>query len=1737
MGDDRVASRDESQPFAEPRRLDAAGRAELLERVSALRWDGRFVDAWRLLDAAGPQEWFGAERVAVCISLIDVGAWRQGLRESLLAWREQPDDLRVMRARVADVEEFEGPFAAWRFFSEQRDVPLDKPPPSLDGLPTALQSHAVQPLRWHLRGASILMDLRDYPRASEQIEAVEAVVDSLPNTTDNDRRHRGRIDAELAHLRYRWLVGQDRYDEALELMQAAVERLPRHVTLVHTLAHLLTLQQRDDEAAVLLHKLADETQDSYTYSQLASIAMEQGEYTAAGRYLDQNERRQPRLERHVARSMRLIRAYLALRSDRIDEAIELAKLAGGEVGQKIADRLSDPARRELPYTTLAVPFIRQHDVTCAPTTLTMLANYWGAEYDHQEVAKEICYDGTQPVAEFRWARDHGYDARFFTVTEEVTRQLIEAGVPFALATTDATSGHLQAVMGYDARLGGVVIRDPGRRTRGEMFLDKLLERQAASGPRGMTMLPDGERHRLEGIELPDTAAWAEVQNFDEAIDRHDRVEAAAARERLVAADPANWLGDVLAWRLADYDSNTVAELPPVQRLRERFPDDDRLLLHELALLDPLGQTQRERELLREAADDPERELVFKDRLARELAEEEPNRDEARRLVRPCLRRWYSRPQPYLTMGRLLWLDGDRDAALEAYRFAACLDQRDEFYAERYVSTATAMGRADEAFAWLRERFARFGSLSSQPARTLFKALKAAGRREDAVAVLEDALELRPDDAELALFAAGAFSRISVDYHERSEKLLAASEGKTSADFWTRVSAHVLSGQGKYEEAATLLREQLDRTPLHMAVHGQLETLLEQTEGDEAVITHYEEYLKRFPKFSPFRVNHIVALRTRGFEATMPVLRAWLEETPHDPWLLREAAGTAIDAGQDDEGRELLERAAAIDSRHTYVKLLQARLHQRAGEAEDARERLREVLRDDIDEAGAITALLEFCETHEQRRAEFAFLIEQLKSQPVSGPGLERFHSEAVRLLPPEELDAVLGEAIDSRPDLVSAWLVRMRQLRHHDRLDEAAEVAAEACSRFPLEAELWGDRSQIAAVAGHYEERREYLERAQQLAPSSTYVLRELSEACESLGDFETSRELLEQAVALGPMQANNRGFLADLLIKLQDREGGQEQLEQALRLSPDYGWAWSRLSDLVDDEGCAALARRITEESPHHTEAFLRLAHYTRDADEAAAALDVVERRDPFNTSIYSIRSRWLADAGRIEEAIAALEPEVFPTPPPHLRSRRASLHWRLGNPTAAIDELRQVLQDTPDNGGDWERLIDWCLQVGDRDGAVEAARTVVALAPHDAPLLKDVGDALERCEDIEGATAAYETALRVDPSSVGVRFRLIDRYMESDRWDEVVATMAPLEDDERTRDRPPVLYRQLEVAVHNKQIDTSLELYNRLIRDPETWGAGIFGARRLLAKLDLDDEGRRDLVAAVRSGEARGSAGALWMDDLLDTLSPIEAGERLPAAFKVERRVRPDDEPELSRMAFSRLNQELSEDADAALQFLTANGDWLKTDTHLWASGSYLYCHHDLLKPGLRWVADWPQRDDVTGWMLTNVHELFRSAGDLEQGRACTRHALTLPEDHCIVQHRMWAAFDALQEGDEMEALSQYVQLDVHGRFEDDEFILMKLVGGLVRVLLADDDEAAVAALKQDFADVQGDRNFRKEMKHRRVLRQLHAGCARLAGQLAPSLAMRLWVAKTLAWNVLAARVLKVPSEEGNGQEAAAK
>ncbi|WP_435021774.1 tetratricopeptide repeat protein [Tundrisphaera sp. TA3] len=1614
---------DERAPIA-VRPADLAGVRGLYEA-------GDYLGAYHAATAIGPLDrWTGtAARVLAGRLAGNLGSIRLATTIHRLALRDDPTDPEANYYVARMIAGRRGFLAAWEFLRRVGPLP---------DAPAEIRSD------WLATHAMVLGGLRDFDAAEGYL-------------ADAERTAPGR--AWIAVERADLLEEQDRYDDALSAAREALAIQPWYRPAVQCVAHVLSLLGREGEARELLIEALDHVRAGSLAGQLAVLHFEAGLYAESLQSLDRYAELSPLIDRPTRRWLAARRSDAAYWLGDHARAAEYARATEAPFFLKVAERLEDPAIPDR-RVQLPVGFVRQHHQTCAPATLSALARFWGREADQLAVADAICYDGTPDHRERSWAEANGWVAREFTVTWESAIALLDRGIPFTLTTVEVGSAHLQAVIGYDARRESFLIRDPTMPHAGEALAVPFLEKYRSVGPRGMAFVPLDRPGLLDGIDLPDAEVYDRLHRVQVALHDHDRKGADDAFRSLREATPEHRLAHHARRLLAIYDNNPAEILAGVESLRALFPEDENLRLAHLGCLRALGRRDERLVLLRDLCDNSKTDPLVWRQYAQELLADAREHPAAGRLARRVLRFRPRDAGAMMVLARVAWEAGRRDEGLERYRFASCLDDKDEGMAQSYFSAARFLGRVDEPLRLLAGRVRRSGVRSSEPARTLHDVLDQLNRSAEAEAVLKEALRLRPDDGALLLHAARADA--SAGAFDRADSRLDAARGHCRRGDWLRVAAEVAQMRGDLVGALALWDEFLAGEPTDVDANRAAARLRAETEGADAALSHLEAACERSPFNYALRKLLIHYLRDeRSAADAEPVVRRLLADHPHDAWARRELAIILANRGEHAEAQAELHAAVLFEPGGSINESVRGYILERAGRVGEAREAYREAIRRDVDNGQALARLIETVGSHAERVADLTFIAAELTTQVTFGDGLLAFAGQARGTLDPAELMALLRAAHEKRPDLWHAWSALIRQHIVQGDASGARALAREATERFPLLAQVWRELAAACAAEGDRTGEREALGVALRISPGWGMAARLLAQSLEADGDYAGSRTVLEQAAAHSPLDAGNHAYLADALWHLDEREAAVERMERSLRLEPGYEWGWRTLRDWLEQLGRAerlpALAREISDRRSGDASAWMALAR-TLDGPEALAerldALDRAAAIDLQGTDAIDFKVRLLADAGRYDEAEAACRsPRWGDRPPVSIRGRALWVMASRGDMAGAAERMQALLDENPDYAWGWFQLAEWRREVAPPEKYLEAAEAAARLWPDAAVAHAYHAEASERTADRAGAKDAYRRALALDADYQFAALSQFDLLLEDGDLDEAAAVLEPIGIDDEGGHF--VLARAVQLHAARRDRDRALSALERLATAPgvdTSWPFEV--ADDAIHHAGWDAPAREIYARALERPDASPTLGAFW-------------GERM-----TDRR---------DRRALRRLPTIVAAGSEAGLQALAAHlrclgqgrrrsrlraalrrhREAIRRDTFCWGTGGYALLQASDFRATIRHLADWRDRAGLQPWMLLNLIIALRTVGRDAEANEASRRSLALASDVCTPMHLTWLALDELLAG-QVEAGSARLDGIDPGPLDEEHKHLIGLAGAIREVEAADPDQRRRAAYR---------------------------------------------------------------------------
>ena len=1360
------------------------------------------------------------------------------------------------------------------------------------------------------------------------------------------------------------LRAEDRRDEALDVVREALAVQPASGAALDLTAGLLVDLGRPDEAAAVLEEGCARTDHASLRWMRYVMHSEREEAEPALRWLADYERCQPLMGEDERQALDAGRTTLHLLRGDLDEALACARRRGGHYHDRLVENIerargSGAQRRRLP-----VGFVRQHHMTCAPATLAALAAWWGRPAEHTEIAEKICYDGTPSYSERCWAREQGLDGREFRVTPDITRELLARGVPFTLVTTWPTGAHLQAVIGTDERAGLLLIRDPMSPHYTEALLEGFLADYAAHGPRGMLVVPESERGRLDGLTLPEAEVYDALHEVEGALQQHDRAAAAAHYEAMKRDHPDHRLTWVACGALAACDDDPVKAEDASQALLRLHPGDAALQWRAFRSAGTRQPRAALLQTLEERVARPECDDVFRLELARRLADDARTAPRAARLLGRVLRNRPADASALVAMADVAWVQRRFDDALALYRLAACAADKNEGIARTYAGAAQRLNRASEAIAFLERRASALGALSGAPAITLADCLADLLRVDEALEVIANARTRRPGDGSLTLHEACLLRRQG-RFEDAAERL-AGAEGSVPVNDWLREAAALAEARGDGDAADGFRRRILETEPLAMDVHEALVRSAAVRDGMGAAHDLLAEMVQRFPWHMGIARLRVDWLRRDGAPAADEIRRI-LTHNPADDWAWRELA-LELSGRHDHAGAaEAAAESVRLAPRFAWSHSIAALVAQAAGDAEAAHASARRALELDVT-CGAMPTLLATAGSAAARRQGLDFIRGQLEAQTGGAAAVGQFHAAAQPILTTEELTAVLRAGQAARPDLFETWASLAEHLVNLGH-PEAAGVTRVMTERFPWAPGSWRLHAQACGAAGRPGERLAALQRAVAINPQWSLAVRELAELHEREGRVPEALAVMENLVRARPLDPANHGVLADMLLRQGRHEDGMAALERAVGAEPGYDWGWAELCRRAVAAGvperAEAAARRLTEARPHEprswivlTEVQCRLGRW----DQAMAAADEALRTWPKNVRLHELRALVFSNTGRRDDAIGACRPAAFlGRIPRELRGREAAFRMDAADYAGAERLLTELIADEPDYAWAHSLMYDIRRMRAEHRECLALARELVRIEPDSAVAHGMLAESLMATGSAAEAMVPVRRALELDPRYVYAANRLFEDLVERDDTAKATELAALME---RFQSRERSLAARARLAIRAGRRDEVLACQEELIASatPEAeevaagWGRVVQAGGSRAA-----DDYAAALDRALAAGTlANAGTAVFWAHRQQAAGVGKNAGRLLAARLPDKVRV---------RFIAELLNHAVENGAPAqAVKLLEEQRSLMRGETMLWGTGSYVLLVAGRTREAMDWLADWPQRKDREPWMVAN-------------------------------------------------------------------------------------------------------------------------------------------------------------------------
>lgn len=1555
------------------------GSQPLLSHLKALYAPGLFRQAWDNLTTqfGPPRQWQTAEVTVLGARLLNqLGLGRSGDAVLLHAWRRWSADpetsyyyLRYLLAR-------RGPLALRARLGDLDEAHFAGSHRHADWLSLKALMHACY---------------RDWHTAYSLIEKARQI----------EPENRWTL---IEHAQI--LMREDRYSEALALVEPlALDETPYRPALQST-ADLYQTLGDEARAIELLAPHVATTESLSMLMQQHSFLLSAQRPAEAAQCLQRARAVIPEGIGTPDWRLRLAeyeQAYLAGDYGGAIQALQEQRLHFfARVRHNLQNNATDAPRARLP-----VPFIRQHHMTCAPATFVAVARYWGHNFDHLDVADQICYDGTPASTERRWMSELGWTVREFELSQPIAIALIDRGVPVNLSTVEPGNAHMQALIGYDLYKGVYLLRDPSFADVRELLIDGAHDAYASTGPRAMVCVPPEEAYRLDGLALPAEALYDHYYALQLALEKFDRPQAVACLDALQKEDPDHRLTLWARRSIASFDMDTATQLEITEQLLARYPGDLNLIASRAWALGALGRDEDKRQYLRDAVSSGVQHPFLLQALADALCDDERFEKETRQLLHRILAHHPTSGQGLYTLAGLEWDKGRHAEACELYRLASLVEPANERLAESYFRATRWIHAGDTGLDYLRQRADTLGTKSANASVTLALALQSLSRHNEAHDVMRAALLQHPANDWLIKEAVDL--HVSGGRFDEADQLLATSGHHMSQLERLRKQGEVARARGDQDKAAECWQAMLALQPGHHSATHALAWLTQSRDGTDAALALVDTSLQSNPHDYSLRGLQVQLLEQWPAWQRLEPLTQLADRFPNDSRVLMAAGRATLVCRQPETAQRYADQVLAMDPRHGPARLLKGDACVQRGDMRGAADHFRDAIRQNVDTEDAFYRLVESCAGFTQRQQALRFIHAELLRQVTFGNALLDFADIAPRYLPDAEVRTLLEQAVGKRPDLWQSWSAMADFQSLHGEEQPALNTLGLALQRYPMTPRLWVQRGRLQLVLGNLADAEADLRQALQISPGWTFAITSLADILEAGQRHDEALAVIEQALQRTPDASVLHGYHASLLRRLGRHAETIAALRTALEHDPDYDWAWEQLSEVTRDapehEQPFAVAQRMAEHFRHSAALWRRCYLLTSDIEQELTFVERAQALRPHDPQLLIDRCNALLRMGRVSDVHTTLRNAQWPHGKPSLvRGFEAWLQSHLGHQDEAIKLMQATLEHDPGYLLGWELLADWHRLAGNRDASLRCARRWLELSPRNPAALVQLA---EQCLGQDNADEALhqeaqrylERALTLDSDSEYILLTLLDSYLDNKKLDDARALL-----DSRSAHQqgPFVLARRLRLATLENATEDALGLFEQILATPDSNRWVVRSSIQWLTDADCA-QAVTDMIHRQASHQPGAAVGTALADHWQRTQLPQgklykqlkQLYRKSPAACHaaLETTLVDDTLTSNAKLALvSKLRAKIIDNVDLRRQVT-----WLFANLRDW-------------KAVIRWNRGWWREENSYMDMLYLYNFALRLDGHWKLAEQVTHAAENRRADNVVDNVRLWRALDLL-------------------------------------------------------------------------------------------------------------------------------
>lgn len=1080
-------------------------------------------------------------------------------------------------------------------------------------------------------------------------------------------------------------------------------------------------------------------------------------------------------DKYDQRTLLAYKGQIAIYRQKIDLAIELLsqldsrywnivienlKKGGGKVNRKLLD----------------VPFLRQEHMTCAPTTLAALSRYWGRDVNSNDIADEICFDGTPDTKERQWLRDNDFYFQEFELETDLAYELLDHDIPFALVTTNGFSSHIQAVIGYDKQVGTLFIMDPSQAIMQEMLTKETIESEAYNGARCIAFVPSEKRQILSGFNFPASNLYPLWDDFNCAQQKNDFVTAQSALEQLKVVDATHRITLRVERSFAVWNNDTNKILASNNSLLDRYPNETGLLNSKYVCLRDIGKREEGLTLLSDYLD-KNNNLDLLGTLFNEIYDTNGHKELTNSLLAKMkLVGGYTAHSHWL-LANYYWSHQDFEKATEHYLYAYCLDETNSQYIESYFSASRYLKRQQESLLLLQDRFNKYKVRSALPAISLFKAYELLDQEHIGLEYLFTALAIHPRDKELIVYLSNKL--IDSGLIERFESIQDTIKAQLDQKDFNELLARKNEKLGDFDSALGFFQDCFNENPFIFKYANGYFSLLSKR-GDTAQIDTILAQLYESHSNNTQVFDYIADWHSDPFFREK-VLTQFVSLRPDFGGIRRQLVDVRLQLGMFEkalfEAKQTCKNIVGELINQSYL----AKCHLKIGKFEQARHLTKQVLSTSVDNNLAFTTLMEASIAKEEKQSSLEFVFSQIQAQVIFGESAWNFWYEAKSILNQERLEQFSAYLLSHQDHLWYTYSLCASYYKQYGDLAKAKELLELGKNKFPLTPRIYHDLGQLCELEGNISNAIAEYSQALVINPAWSEVSMKLSEVHEKQREMDEAILVIEKSIKHNPDNGVLYGYLADLLMKRDQNAEALEALRNAISNSTDYRWAWDhfiRLSEQLEQPDLPLrAAAQLAQQKPYLPHVWRDLAYVTKEQKEKFALYDKSLKCDEYYMPTYSDKSQYFVNKGEYKLALEVLESTPWGNElPVGLLIQKVDLLVQIGQQQLAIDSLKQILFNAHGYSHLWKQLFELLEQTGNQKDYIDCCHESVKLNRHDANILCYAGENLLRMGDDSHKQSAKEylrKAFSLSPNEQYIVLTYVDSLIEDEKFEEALVAL----------------------------------------------------------------------------------------------------------------------------------------------------------------------------------------------------------------------------------------------------------------------------------------------------------------------------------------------------------------------------